>query len=78
MVARTRAGDVEEVALGVIDLLQVGIVSDRFDALLQGDDLVVAGHYRHGAELQSLGQVHGADRDMTAGCFDVLIQNLER
>jgi hypothetical protein len=43
MVARTRAGDVEQVAFGVIDLLQVGIVSDRFDALLQGDDFIVAG-----------------------------------
>jgi hypothetical protein len=43
VVARTRAGDVEQVASGVIDLLQVGIVSGRFDALVQGDDFIVAG-----------------------------------
>ena len=34
----------------------------RLDALLQRNDLVVAGHHGDGAELQALGQVHGADR----------------
>jgi hypothetical protein len=45
---------------------EIGIVADRLDALLQGDDLVVAGHHGHGAELQPLGEVHGADRDVAA------------
>src|SRR5674476_205026 len=37
MVPRPRAGDVEQVAFGVVNLLQVSIVTDGFDALLQGD-----------------------------------------
>ena len=69
MIPRAGAGDVEQVALGVVDFLQIGVVADRLDALLQGDDLVVAGHHGHGAELQPLGQVHGADRDVAAGRF---------
>jgi len=40
MITRTFAGDVEQVALGVIDFLQIGVVTDRFDAFLQGDDLI--------------------------------------
>ncbi len=35
-VARSRAGDVEEVAFGVVDLFQIGVVGHRFDALAQG------------------------------------------
>ena len=75
---RPRAGDVEQMALGVIDLLQIGVVADRLDALLQRNDLIVAGHDHHGAKLQPLGQMHGADRDMTAGGFDLFVENLER
>lgn len=41
VVARPGAGDVEEVPLGRVDLLQVGVIPDRLDALLQGDDLVI-------------------------------------
>ena len=33
MVAGTGAGDVEQVALGVVDLLEIGIVCDRLDAI---------------------------------------------
>ena len=77
MISGAGAGDVEQVALGVIDLLQIGIVADRLDALLQGNDFVVAGHHDHGPKLQTFGEVHGADRDVPAGGFDVLIENLE-
>jgi len=42
MVAGTGAGDVEQVALGVVDLLEIGIVCDPLDAFLQRQDLVVA------------------------------------
>ena len=77
MIASSGAGDVEQVALGVIDFLQIGVVADGLDALLQGNDLVVAGHYCHGAELKTFGEVHGADRDVAAGGFDVLVENLE-
>jgi hypothetical protein len=43
-VAGAGAGDVEEVALGVVDLFEVGLVGDGLDALLQRQHLVVAGH----------------------------------
>ena len=35
MIPRPRAGDVEKMALGVIHFLQIGVVADRFDALLR-------------------------------------------
>lgn len=50
------AGDVEEMPFRVIDLLQVGVVADRLDAL----HFVVTGHHRDGPELQALGHVHRA------------------
>lgn len=53
MISCPRAGDVEEVALGVADFLQIGTIADGFDAFLQGDDLVVAGHYNHGTKLRA-------------------------
>jgi hypothetical protein len=37
MVSRPCAGDIEQVALGIIDFLQIRIVADRLDALLQGN-----------------------------------------
>ncbi len=47
MVACSRAGDVEQMAFGVINLLQIRVVANRFDSLLQGNDLVVTGHHNH-------------------------------
>src|SRR5690348_8035916 len=55
------AGNVEQVPLGIVHLLQISIVTNRLDTLLQWDDLVVAGHHDHGAELQTFGEVHRAD-----------------
>ena len=78
MIPSSRAGDVEQMAFGIINLLQIRIVSHRFNPLLQRENLVVACHYRHGAELQTLGKVHGADGDMSARRLYVLIENLER
>ena len=72
-ISRPCARDVQQVTLGVIDLLQIGVVAHSFDALLQGDDFIIAGHHDDGAELQPLGQMHGADRDVTAGGFDVFV-----
>src|ERR1019366_7004905 len=37
MIPRAGAGDVEQVAFGVVHFLQVGIVAYRLDALLQGN-----------------------------------------
>jgi len=36
-IPRPRACDIEQVPLGVVDLLQVGIVTDSYAALLQTD-----------------------------------------
>lgn len=60
-----------------VHLLQVGINANQFDVPLQGNNLVVTGHHDHSAELQAPGQVHGADRDVAAGGFDMLIEHLE-
>ncbi len=72
MIAGAGAGDIEQMPLRVVDLLKVGVLADRLDPLLQGDDLVVAGHHDHRPELQSLGKVHGPYRDMPAPRFDLL------
>ena len=78
MIPCSCARDVQQVTLGIIYLSQICLVSHRFDALLQGDDFIIAGHDDDGAELQPLGEMHGADRDVTAGGRDVFIENLER
>lgn len=70
-------GDVEQVPLGVVDLLQIGIVADRLDAFLQGNYFVVAGDHDPGPKFQPFGEVHGADRDVPVGGFDVFIENLK-
>jgi hypothetical protein len=44
MIPGAGTGNVEQMALGIIDFLQIGIVADRLDALLQGNYFVVAGH----------------------------------
>ncbi len=67
-----------QVTLGVVDLFNVGIVSDRLDAFLQWDHLVVAGHHNHCAELQPFCQVHGADTGLPIGCLNMLVQHAER
>ena len=54
MVAGAGAGDVEQMTLGVVDLLQVGVIADCFDACLQRNDLVVASHDGHGAKFEPL------------------------
>src|SRR6266516_2678277 len=77
MIACPCAGDVKEVAFGVIDLLQVRVVAYRLNSFLQGNDLVVAGHHGHSSEFQSFGKMHRTDRDVAAGGLDVLIENLE-
>jgi hypothetical protein len=63
--------------LCIVNFLQIGVIADRLDALLKGNYFVVAGHHDHGPKLQTLGKVHGADRNVPAGSFNVLIENLE-
>jgi hypothetical protein len=77
VIPRPGAGDVQEVTFGFVDLLEVRIVTDALHALLKWDDLVVAGHHDHGPEFETLGQVHGADRDVASGGFDVFVEDAE-
>jgi hypothetical protein len=44
MVAGAGARHVEQVSFAVVDFFQIGIVRDILDALLRGNDLVVACH----------------------------------
>ena len=67
VIAGAGAGDVEEVAFGVVDLVEVGVVGDGFDAGLEGDDGVVAGEDGDGAEFEAFGEVHGADGGVAVG-----------
>ena len=62
MIARTSAGDVKQVPFRVVDLFQIRVVGDGFDPFLQGNDLIVTGHYRDSAKLQPFREMHGADR----------------
>ncbi len=43
MVPRPRAGDVEQMPLGVVDVLEIRLVSDVFDPGLQRDHFIVTG-----------------------------------
>ena len=63
VIAGTGTGDVEEVALGVIDLCEVSVVGDALDTRLERDDFVVAGGDHHSAEFETLGEVYRADSD---------------
>jgi hypothetical protein len=76
MIPSPRAGYVEQVALGVVDLFEVRVVGYGLDSFLQREDLVVARHHGHSPEFEALGQVHGADRDASTGGFDVLVERL--
>jgi hypothetical protein len=77
MITGAGAGNVEEVPLGVIDFLQIGVVPDRLDAFLQWNYFVVATHHDDGPKLKTFGEVHGADRDVPGGGLNVLIENRE-
>ncbi|MBM2812573.1 MAG: hypothetical protein HW416_3332 [Chloroflexi bacterium] len=74
MVARSCAGDVEQMALRVVDLLEVGFVGHGLDALLQRHYFVVAGHDDHCAKLKALAQVHGADGDLPTLHFGLIAE----
>jgi|SRR5580704_16516383 hypothetical protein len=74
MIAGTGAGHIEQMSLGLVDFLKIGIVGNILDPLLRGNDLVVACHNGDGSEFQSLRQVHGADRETARWDSDLLAQ----
>jgi hypothetical protein len=51
------------VAAPSIHLVKLHLVGDIGDALLGRNYGLVTGHYSHSAELQALGEVHGAESD---------------
>ena len=78
MISGASAGNIEQMALGVVDLFQVGVVSYSFDAFLRRNNLIVARHHNYRAKFKSFRQMHGAERYITAGCFNMLVEYLER
>jgi hypothetical protein len=73
MITSLGARNVEQMALGGVDLLQIGVITDRLNAFLQGNYFVIAGHDDYGPELQALRKVHGAYRDVAPCCLDPVI-----
>ena len=69
MVARASARNVKQVPLGVVDLFEIGVVSNRFDPRLQRNDLVVACHHHHGAKLEH--SAVGMFLRVAPSCFSV-------
>ena len=66
-ITSTRARHVEQVALRVVDLLEIGFVDNALDPGLKREDLVVATGDDYSPELEALGEVHGSDRDGSSG-----------
>ena len=52
---RTSAGDIEQVAFGVIDFVQFYFVGNRIDAVLIGQDLIIASHDDDLTEFEAFG-----------------------
>ena len=59
--ALARTGDVQQVSLGVVDILKICVIGHRLNALLGRNHFIVTGHHDDRPELKSLGQVHRAD-----------------
>jgi len=57
VIPRSGTSDIEQMPLGVVDLLQVRVVRDRFDALLKRQNAVIAGHHHDGPKHEALRQV---------------------
>jgi hypothetical protein len=50
-------------ALCIVHFFEITLVGDGFDPRLERQDFIVAGHNCHRPELQSLAEMHRADRD---------------
>lgn len=53
--AGTGAGHIEEVTLGGVNFLEIRLVGDVFDAFLERNNFVVAGHDDDRAEFEAFG-----------------------
>ena len=64
MLPRPRAGDVEQSALGFVDVVQFRFVGCIGDPLVERQNAFVASHHDDGAEFQSLCEAHGRGRHL--------------
>ena len=74
VVPSTRAGNVKQVALGVVDLPEVRAVGDGFDSLLKRNHFIVTTHDCYGAEFQSLCEMHRAHGQLAGARFDLFVE----
>lgn len=77
-IPRASAGDVQQMAFGVVDLFQVCIIRYGFDAFLQRDHFIVASHHGYPTKFQTLCKVHRADGNVTGRRLCAVVQHLER
>jgi hypothetical protein len=63
MVTGSGTSDIKQMALGVVDVFQIGLVGNPLDPLLQRDHVLVAYRDSDGPKFQTLDQAHRADRD---------------
>ena len=77
MISGTCACDIEQVPFGVVDLFQIRIISGGFNSRLLWDDLIITGHDGDRAELQTLCQVHCANRDTLDSRLDIVVEHFE-
>jgi hypothetical protein len=75
VVPRTGTGYVKQVALGIVDLLEIRVIGHCFDSLLQRDYFIVAGHDSDGPEFEPFGKMHGTDRNVAACRFNVFVEH---
>ncbi len=70
------AGDIKQVSLCIVYFFKISIVRHCFDPALKGNYLVITCHYDNGTKLQAFGVMHGADRNLPAGCFNGFIKHV--
>jgi hypothetical protein len=74
MIAGAGACHVKQVPFAIIDLFEIRIVRDILDALLRGNNLIVARHYRDGTKLKPFSQMHGPYRELARRDLDFVAE----
>ena len=77
MITSTRAGYVKQLSLRVVDVLKVCVIANSFNPLPRRNDLVIEA-IGDRAELQTLGEMHRAERYAPAHCLRVVVQHISR
>ena len=66
--------DVEQVALGGVDLVELGLIADSLDSCLRRQHFVITRGDDYGPKLQALGEMHRADCDIARNAARMLRQ----